>query len=140
MYNSMCFRVHFTSISTVVFFIFQRTVHPRVLYFRELFTPGFYTSENCSPQGIIFQRTVHPRFLYFRELFTPVFIFQRTFHPRFLYCRELFNPGFYISENCSPSVFIFQRTVHPRVLVDRVITNYRTPNNLTKGKSKLIII
>ena len=105
MYNSMCFRVHFTSISTVVFFIFQRTVHPRVLYFRELFTPGFYTSENCSPQGIIFQRTVHPRFLYFRELFTPVFIFQRTFHPRFLYFRELFTPGFYIAENCSTPGF-----------------------------------
>ena len=91
MYNSMCFRVHFTSISTVVFFIFQRTVHPRVLYFRELFTPGFYTSENCSPQGIIFQRTVHPRFLYFRELFTP---------------------GFYISENCSPLGFSGVRVAH----------------------------
>ena len=130
----MCFRVHLTSISTVVFFyisencsppgfIFQRTVHPRVLYFREMFTHGFYISENCSPRFFIFQRTVHPRFLYFRELFTrgfyisencssPVFIFQRTVHPRFLYFRELFTPGFYISENCSSLGFSGVRGAH----------------------------
>jgi hypothetical protein len=105
----MCFRVHLTSISTVGFFIFQRTVHLRVLYFRGPFTPGFYISEKCSLTVFIFQRTVHPRF----------FIFQRTVHPRFLYFRELFTRGFYISENCSSPVFIFQRTVHPRFLYFR---------------------
>ena len=119
MQNSMCFRVHVTSISTGFF-----------LYFRELFTSGFYTSEDRSPSGFIFQRNVHPQFLYFRELFTrgfyisvncssPVFIFQRTVYPRFSYFRELFTPGFYIAENCSSPVFIFQRTVHPRFLYFR---------------------
>ena len=87
----MCFRVHLTSISTVGFFIFQRTVHLRVLYFRGPFTPGFYISEKCS---------------------LPVFIFQRTVHPRFLYFRELFTPGFYISENCSSLGFSGVRGAH----------------------------
>ena len=98
----MCFRVHLTSISTVGFFIFQRTVHLRVLYFRGPFTPGFYISEKCSLPVFIFQRTVHPRF----------FIFQRTVHPRFLYFRELFTPGFYISENCSSLGFSGVRGAH----------------------------
>ena len=98
----MCFRVHLTSISTVGFFIFQRTVHLRVLYFRGPFTPGFYISEKCSPHVFIFQRTVHPRF----------FIFQRIVHPRFLYFRELFTPGFYISENCSSLGFSGVRGAH----------------------------
>ena len=126
MYNSMCFRGTKTVGGHVeqyvfygpfylyiysCFFIFQKTVHPRVLYFRKPFTPGFYISEKCSPHVFIFQRTVHPRF----------FIFQRIVHPRFLYFRELFTPGFYISENCSLLVFLFQRTLHPWVLVEFVV-------------------
>jgi hypothetical protein len=98
MYNSMCFRVHLPLYLQLFF-----------LYSRELFTPGFYISEDCSPSVFIFQRTVHPRFLYLRELFTPAF----------LYFRELFTFGFYISENCSPLVFIFQRTVLHRFLYFR---------------------
>ena len=142
MYNRMCVKVHFASISTV-FFIFQRTVHPRVLCFRELLTPVLYFRELFNP-GFIFQTTDHPRDLYFRELFTlmfyisencsppvfifqrtvytrvyisencspPGFIFQRTVHPWFVYFRELFTPGFYISKNCSPLGFSGVRVAH----------------------------
>jgi hypothetical protein len=83
-------------------FIFQKTVHPRVLYFREMFTPCFYISENCSPPVFYISENCSP----------PVFIFQRTVHPRFLYFRELFTPGFFISENSSPLGFSGVRGAH----------------------------